>query len=284
MGIRMAGRFLCIAAGAVFFSISMANASDGGMMSAADETRLEKVLASSHRGENNAVRDMYRHPFEVLKLFRLRGDIAVMEIWPAGGWWTEVLAPFLSESGRYVAAHFPQEGGPAYFSRSLNSFKEKLSSDSKNYGNVEVTALNPGTGETTPAEPGSIDLALTFRNIHNWMSQDTTSAMISAIHTSLKPGGYLGVVEHRASANSPQDPNAKSGYVREDYAIDVIEKAGFKLVAKSEINANPKDTKDYPGGVWTLPPSFGAGDKDRSKYAAIGESDRFTLLFQKSEN
>jgi predicted methyltransferase len=284
MNIQMAGRFIGVAAGAILFSVSIASASGGGMMSAADETKLEKVLASGHRGENNAGRDIYRHPLEVLKFFRLRSDMTVMEIWPAGGWWTEVLAPFLSENGRYFAAHFPQEGGPAYFSRSLNSFKEKLSNDPQNYEKVEVTALNPDTGETTPAEPGSIDLALTFRNVHNWMSQDSTSAMITAIHTSLKPGGYLGVVEHRASADAPQDPKAKSGYVREDYAIDVIEKAGFKLVAKSDINANPKDTKDYSGGVWTLPPSFGAGDKERSKYAAIGESDRFTLLFQKSED
>jgi len=275
MGIQMVGKFIGLTAGAVFFSVSLANASNSDAISATDEAKLEKVLAGDHRGDRNAARDMYRHPLEVLKFFRLKGDMSVMEVWPGGGWWTEVLAPFLSEDGRYVAA---------YFGRSLNSFKEKLASDLKNYGKTEVVTLAPDMSQPEPVKPGSMDLVLTFRNIHNWMGQSAAPAMVDAMHTSLKPGGYLGVVEHRASTQAPQDPKAKSGYVREDYAIDLMEEAGFKLIARSEVNANLKDTKDYSGGVWTLPPSFGAGDENRDKYAAIGESDRFTLLFQKIGN
>lgn len=284
MGIQTLGKYLGVAVGAALFSISLTNTAYAEAMSPADETKLQKVLGSEHRSENNAARDIYRHPFEVLKFFRIQDDMSVMEIWPAGGWWTEVLAPFLSENGHYVAAHFPEEGGPAYFSRSRNSFKEKLAGDSDNYGKVELATLMPNMGHSEPVKPGSMDLVLTFRNLHNWMSQGFTSAMVEAMHSSLKPGGYLGVVEHRGSTSAPQDPKAKSGYVREDYAVDMIEKAGFKLIAKSEVNANPKDTKDYAGGVWTLPPSFGAGEENKDKYAAIGESDRFTLLFQKVEN
>ncbi len=280
---------LCKAVGAtasaLLLSMSLVtNASGEETMSPNEESKLASILAGDHRNDSNAARDKYRNPSEVLKFFRLKEDMAVMEIWPAGGWWTEVLAPFLSESGRYVAAHYPAEGGPEFFSRSLNSFKEKLASHPEEYGNVEIATLMPNMGQSEPVEPGSMDLVLTFRNVHNWMSQGSTSEMVEAMHTALKPGGYLGVVEHRASTDQPQDPKAQSGYVREDYAIQMMENAGFKLVAKSEVNANPKDTKDYEGGVWTLPPVLRNGDEDREKYAAIGESDRFTLLFQKADN
>ena len=281
MSIQGACRFFGIAAAVIAFATPTVSVSGDGTMDAANETKLRSVLADSHRSERNTARDEYRHPFEVLKFFHIRDHIAVMEIWPGGGWWTEILAPFLSENGRFVAAHYPDNGGPPYYSRSLNAFKEMLSKDPKNYGKVEVVALMPSMGVSEPVEPGSMDLVLTFRNIHNWMSQGSTPEVFAVIFESLKPGGYLGVVEHRASAETPQDPKAQSGYVREDHAANLIENAGFRLIAKSEVNANPEDTKDYPGGVWTLPPSYGEGDNDRDKYSAIGESDRFTLLFQK---
>ena len=285
MGNQNLSKVIGAIASAALFSVSLAtNASGEETMSSAEESKLGSILAGDHRNENNAARDKYRNPSEVLKFFRLKEDMAVMEIWPAGGWWTEVLAPFLSENGRYVAAHYPAEGGPAFFSRSLNSFKEKLADNPEEYGKVEIATLMPNMGESEPVAPGSMDLVVTFRNVHNWMSQGSTSEMVDVMYAALKPGGYLGVVEHRASTDQPQDPKAQSGYVREDYAIQMMENAGFKLVAKSEVNANPKDTKDYESGVWTLPPVLRKGDEDRDKYTAIGESDRFTLLFQKAEN
>jgi predicted methyltransferase len=134
-------------------------------------------------------------------------------------------------------------------------------------------------GDAVP--PGSVDMVVTFRNIHNWMSQERAAQAFATMYRALRPGGVLGVVEHRGNPALPQDPHAKSGYVTEDYAIKLIEAQGFRLVAKSEVNANPQDTKDYEQGVWTLPPTYRLGDKDRDKYAAIGESDRFTLRFVK---
>jgi predicted methyltransferase len=259
-----------------------ASAKDGAnSMDAATEARLKTLLAGPQRSEENKARDAYRHPLATLKFMGLKQNMAVMEVYPAGGWWTEFLAPLLKDKGRYIAAHFDPDSDNAYVKKSLGGFKDKLAKDPALYGKVELTALSPSTGKTQPVPPGSVDMVLTFRNIHNWMAVDQAKAMFDAMYASLKPGGYLGVEEHRAGTDAPQDPKAKSGYVREDYAIDLIQASGFKLIAKSEANANPKDTKDYPKGVWTLPPTYLEGDVDRAKYAAIGESDRFTLLFQK---
>ncbi|MBY0508984.1 MAG: methyltransferase domain-containing protein [Rhodospirillaceae bacterium] len=250
-------------------------------MDAATEAKLKTLLAGPQRSDANKARDVYRHPLETLKAFGLRQDMAVMEVWPGGGWWTEFLAPLLAEKGKYVAAHFDPSAPGDYYQKAIAGFKEKLSKDTASYGKVELTALSAATGKVEPVKPGSMDMVLTFRNLHNWMGNDSSKAMIDAMYKSLKPGGYLGVEEHRASTAAPQDPKAASGYVREDYAVKMFEDAGFKLVSKSEANANAKDTKDYPGGVWTLPPSLRLGEKDRAKYVAIGESDRMTLLFQK---
>ena len=250
-------------------------------MDAATETKLKAALAGPQRNDANKLRDTYRHPLETLKFLGLKQDMAVMEIWPSGGWWTEILAPVLAEKGRYVAAHYDPDSKTGYYARSVTNFKEKLAKDPARYGKVEVTALMPSAGKREPVEPGSMDLVLTFRNLHNWMANGSVKDMFDAMHQSLKPGGYLGVVEHRANANAEQDDKARTGYVPEDHAIKLAEASGFTLVSKSEVNANPKDTKNYPKGVWTLPPNYAEGDKDRGKYAAIGESDRFTLLFQK---
>ena len=214
-------------------------------MDAATETKLKTLLAGERKPDNKA-RDAYRHPLDTLKFFGLTQNMAVLEVAPGGGWWTEFLAPLLADKGKYVGANF-----------------------------------NP---KSTPVVPNSMDMVLTFRNMHNWMMGGNAKEMFGVMYASLKPGGYLGIEEHRAPTTKDQDPAAANGYVREDYAVKVIESAGFKLVARSEVNANPKDTKDYPMGVWTLPPTFQEGDKDRAKYAAIGESDRFTMLFQKPAN
>jgi predicted methyltransferase len=246
----------------------------------ATATAIDAALAGAHRSEANQARDVYRHPKETLMFFGLRDDMTVVEIWPGGGgWYTEVLAPVLKDKGVLYAAQLVPDPNSAYATRTLKTFRDKLDANPEIYGKVIVTALGPTATDIAPA--GSADMVLTFRNIHNWLGGDYAPKVFEAAFKALKPGGILGVVEHRGNPAVPQDPKAKSGYVNEDFAIQMIEAAGFKLVARSEINANLKDTKDYEEGVWTLPPTYELGDKDKAKYAAIGESDRFTLKFQK---
>jgi predicted methyltransferase len=203
----------------------------------------------------------------------------VVEIWPEPGWYTEILAPFLKDQGKYYAALTVPRPDSPYITGRLAAFAARFSAHPESYGNLNITHFGPDDAAIAP--PGSADMVVTFRNIHNWMYEGWAPQAFAAMYKALKPGGILGVVEHRGNSSLPQDPKAKSGYVREDEAIRLIESQGFKLVAQSEINANPKDTKDYPQGVWTLPPFYRLGDKDRQVYAAIGESDRFTLKFVK---
>jgi predicted methyltransferase len=244
---------------------------------------LDKVLAGDHRSDENRARDKYRHPKETLQFFGFRRDMAVMEVSPGGGgWYTEVLAPTLREKGEYIAAGWDPNSTSEYAKKNSKKYADKLASRPDLYDRAKVTALQ-APNALKPVPDGSVDMVLTFRNIHGWMGDDAADAMFKSMYAALKPGGILGVVEHRARTDKPQDPKAESGYVREDYAIAMIEKAGFKLIDKSEVNANPKDTADHPKGVWTLPPTLQGGDVDRDKYLAIGESDRFTLRFRKPE-
>jgi predicted methyltransferase len=273
----MSNRLIHAIAGAVTAAVLMASPV-AAKMDAATEAELKKALAGSHRSDANKARDQYRHPLETLKFFGLNKDMKVMEIWPAAGWYTEVLAPVLKDN--YIAAHFDparSEGAK----KQVDAYKASLEANAAIYGKPQVVVLMPQTNQMTPVPAGSVDMVLTFRNIHNWMASDQQDAMFKVFYDSLKPGGYLGVVEHRANTDKPQDPKAVSGYVREDYAQSLAEKAGFKLVAKSDVNNNPKDTKDYAKGVWTLPPNYREGEVDKAKYTAIGESDRFTHLYQK---
>ena len=247
---------------------------------AATAAAIEKVLAGAHRAPGNRARDVYRHPLDTLLFFGIKPDMTVVEVWPgAGGWYTEVLAPLLAEHGRLYDAQVPPAAGNEFVTTSLKSFSDKLRERPDLYGKVEVTTLGPGAEAIAP--PGSADLVVTFRNLHNWMNLGFANEAFAAMFKALKPGGILGVVEHRGDAGKPQDPRATNGYVNEEYAIGVIKAAGFELVARSEINANPKDTKDYEQGVWTLPPNYRLGNRDRAKYESIGESDRFTLKFRK---
>ncbi len=240
---------------------------------------IERVLAGEHRSAANRARDAWRHPLDTLLFFGIKPGMTVAEAWPGpGGWYTEVLAPLLSAGKLYEALPPPQPDN-TYLSATLGSFKEKLAARPDLYGKVELTSLGPGAFEMAP--PGTCDLVVTFRNLHNWMNLAFAPEALAAMHRALKPGGILGIVEHRANPAKPVDERATNGYVNEEYAIRLIEAAGFELLARSEINANPKDTKDYQQGVWTLPPSYRLGDRDRAKYAAIGESDRFTLKFVK---
>lgn len=239
---------------------------------------LKAAVASEERSEANRARDPYRHPFETLEFLGVKDGMAVVEIWPGGNaWWTEILAPFLKDRGRYYAAESGAETEGAAAARTR--LRAKLASNPDRYGRVTIVRFDPDGQDIVP--PGTVDMILTFRNLHNWMAAGKAETAIAAFYRALKPGGTLGIEDHRGRTDLPQDPQAKDGYVREDYAIALIERAGFTLVGRSEINANPKDTKDYTAGVWTLPPTYRLKDQDRDRYTAIGESDRFTLKFVK---
>ena len=244
------------------------------------KTKSEQPAADKHRLADNKARDQYRHPQQTLEFFGVKPNMTVVEISPGGGWYTEILAPYLRDEGQFYAAHYSADSKVAYFQKSLKSFIKKTSAQPEVYGKMILTELDPPAKvEIAPAL--SADRVLTFRNVHNWMKSGTADAVFKAMYGALKQGGMLGVVEHRAVEGTEQDPQAKSGYVTEDYVIKLAEKTGFILLEKSEINANPKDTKDHPAGVWTLPPSLRLEEKNKAKYVAIGESDRMTLKFVK---
>jgi predicted methyltransferase len=231
---------------------------------------LQAAIAGPQRSETNKARDKYRHPSETLTFFGIKPEMTVVEIWPGNGWYTEILAPFLKEHGKLYEA----VGGGA----GARTFQEKLKADPAVYGKVVVTVLQP-PAQTEIASAGTADMILTFRNVHDWLPRGNTEDYFKAFYRALKPGGILGITDHRADPSQPQDPNAKNGYVRQDYMIQLAEQAGFKLMGTSEINANPKDPRNQP--VWNLPPTLRLGQKDRAKYLAIGESDRMTLKFTK---
>ena len=250
-----------------------------GWPALADDGALVKWLQGGHRTERNVVRDPFRHPLETLRFFGVRDNSTVVEILPgSGGYYMELLAPYLKEKGRYVAANRDALAPPQYLA-DHQKLLARLKAEPALYGKVVITQFNADLHAIAP--PGSADFVLTFRNLHNWIERDEVEGALRAFHKALKPGGVLGVVDHRGRTDESQEAQMKSGYVRQDFAVALIEKAGFRLVAASEINANPKDTKDHPAGVWTLPPTYRLQDQDRAKYAAIGESDRFTLRFVK---
>lgn len=246
----------------------------------AEGDRLRALVDDPRRSAANRARDPYRRPLETLTFLGVSEASVVVEILPGGGaYWTEILAPYLRDKGRYIAANAPRDTDSGEMKRENAAFLEKMAGDPSAYGKVEVSEFKADRHAIAPA--GTADVVLTFRNIHNWMAAGEVAACFAAFHTALKPGGILGVEEHRGRADQPQDPLAKSGYVRQDVAIEFAEKAGFRFLASSEINANPRDTKDYPAGVWTLPPTYRLKEQDREKYTAIGESDRFLLKFEK---
>jgi predicted methyltransferase len=243
---------------------------------------LDQILAGSHRDPKNAARDVHRHPKQGLLFFGIRPDMTVVEVWPSGGWWTEILAPLLRDQGKYYAAWYATQaaGASDYAKEQEKKFDAKLAGRPDLYGKVIKThLLAPAFVDIAPE--GSADLVLTFRNVHNWAKAGNAEAMFKTFYDALKPGGVLGVVDHRARPGTALQRQIESGYLTEEYVIGLAEGAGFKLVEKSEVNANPKDTTDHPRGVWTLPPTLALGDQDRDKYLAIGESDRMTLKFVK---
>ena len=241
---------------------------------------LQAAIDGAHRSDEYKARDQYRHPAQTLTWLGLKPDMTVVEISPSRGWYTEILAPYLKDQGRLYLAGFDRESEVAYMKKLNALLDEKLAAKPEVYGTPTVTELAP-PNKVDIAPAGSADMVLTFRNVHNWMSAGTADGVFAAMYAALKPGGVLGLVEHRADPSTEQDAKAGSGYVTEAATVRMAEKAGFKLVDQTEINANPKDTRGHPKGVWTLPPALSLGDEDREKYLAIGESDRMTLKFKK---
>lgn len=242
--------------------------------SARPDPAIVKALADTQRSEANRARDIYRHPAETLAFFDIHPGQTVAEFYPGGGWYTEVLAPMLKGKGRYVAIPPASERGLAAFN--------KLAEEKKAwFGPVQVSPFS-ATAPSTIA-PGSLDRVLTFRNVHNLIiaGDATVAKAFGDFHAALKPGGILGVVDHRLPEDKDSVLEKSSGYIKKSTVIRYAEAAGFKYVGESPVNANPKDTHDWPEGVWTLPPTYKLGDVDRAKYAAVGESDRFTLKFVK---
>ena len=237
---------------------------------------LEESVSSAHRSEKNILRDKYRNPYETLSFFRIEPEMTVVELSPGRGWYTEILAMYMYDKGRYIVAPYnPKLGG--YADRLWNSYNELLKSNEV-YSKVETTFLFDKL-----AEDNSVDAVLTFRNVHNWINNNDENArkIFKQSFSALRSGGYFGIVEHRAEKETSLEDMYKSGYMTEEFVIDLAKEVGFVLIDKSEINANTKDLKNYPRGVWTLPPSLRLKEQDREKYLNIGESDRMTLLFQK---
>jgi predicted methyltransferase len=238
---------------------------------------LVSAVGSPARSPTAAARDSARHPVEELTFFGLAPTMTVVELWPGGGYWTDILGPYLSPGGRYYIA-LPASGD-AEEGAGVKRFRARIAAEKDRLGTLHETTL--GAGHFDIAPPGSADLVLTFRNLHNWMDGGYADKALAASFKALKPGGILGIEEHRGRNDQPQDPKAKNGYVRQDFTIALAKKAGFEFVASSEVNANPRDTKDWVDGVWTLPPTLSQGEKDRARYVAIGEADNYVLKFRK---
>ena len=245
----------------------------------ATATSFAVLLGGPQRSEANRARDAYRHPVETLTFFGLKPTMTVVEVSPSAGWYTEILAPYLTDQGLLYAAHADPEAG-ANAAKSVARFKAKLEAMPDVYGKVRVTPISDKSFDRM-APAGSADMVLTFRNVHNWYIGGYAPMAFKAFATALKPGGILGVEEHRLPEAMPDAMQKSSGYMKQSTVVKLAQDAGFKLVAESKVNANPRDTHDYPKGVWTLPPNYAEGEVDKAKYAAIGESDRMTLKFVK---
>lgn len=254
--------------------------------------RVKSALAGDHRSEDQRARDQYRNPAATLAFFGLEPDMTVVELWPGGGgWYTAVLAPVLRDQGRLITAGYLPDSEVEYYRRNQAAYEEKLAADPDVYDQVEVIPFLPPE-HASLGEPGSADMVLTFRNLHNWHGQGVLGDVFRSAHEVLKPGGVFGVVEHRARAGASIEETEESGYMPEDYVISLAEEVGFELDASSDVNANPADTADHPAGVWTLPPTLrqcremqegAAKSACMEKYRRIGESDRMTLKFVKPE-
>ena len=275
-------RFIAALAAAGFGCTLLAMGTHATAAQAADDP-LRAAIADSRRTPANVARDPSRHPYETLRFFGITPTMTVAEIWPGGGWYTEILAPYLSKEGKLVSAGSDPKSADEAERKSAQRTADKYAAKPDQFGKIALGVFSPPQNVTI-APAGSLDMVLTFRNIHNWIAdldEKDLKKAFAGIYASLKPGGVFGVVEHRLPENRPQDKSASTGYVHASYVIKLAEEAGFKLAAQSEINANPKDNAEHENGVWALPPTYANKDKDRASYAAIGESDRMTLKFVK---
>jgi len=250
-----------------------------GASDANTQQLIREAMAGEHRDRANMLRDSFRHPFETLSFFGLRHDMTVVELWPGGGWYSEILAPVLRENGHMIAAGFADDHRPKYRARIAGEYQAKLAAHPEVYDKVEVRDLwPPERVDIGPA--GEVDMVLTFRNSHNWTKAEVAVDVYRAAFNVLKPGGVLGVVQHRGIAGAdPREPYV--GYMDPEFLINLIKSVGFKLQAQSEVNANSADSKNHPNGVWSLPPGYRGKAENREVYASIGESDRMTLKFVK---
>lgn len=244
--------------------------------------RVATAMEGPHRSEANKARDQYRHPAETLEFFGIKKGDTVLEIWPGGGWYTDILAPLMRDHGKLIIATWDPdvEGQPAYRYELPKKMDEKFKQFPDVYGQVAVEYFSPPESASL-GDAGSVDVVLTFRNTHGWIGSGQAQDIFNEFARVLKPGGILGVVQHRADEGADPQVSAKQGYVSEAAVKDLAANAGLEFDAASEINANPKDTRDHPEGVWTLPPGLALGDVEKEKYMAIGESDRMTLRFRK---
>lgn len=248
------------------------------------ESTIAPLLEGAWRSPENKARDQYRHPQKTLAFFGVKPTQTLIEISPGAGWYAEILAPLLKDGGHYIAVvadpeKLSSERAKTSYGKQNAALKDRFAGNLQVYGTPVIVAVDPAA--PVLGDANSADTVLTFRNVHNWVMAGQEAAMFEAFFEVLKPGGVLGVVEHRAKSDAEFEKIKTSGYLPEEYVISLALKAGFVLDARSEINANPKDTKDYPGGVWTLPPTLSQKEVDREKYLAIGESDRMTLRFKK---
>jgi predicted methyltransferase len=248
----------------------------------AADTALQAAIDGPQRSAANRARDAARHPYDTLRFFGLQPGHTVLELAPGGGWYTEILAPYLRDKGRLLAAHYARDSADEGRRRSRANFEAKLAKNPELYDRVVVGTLPQGDAFTDLAVAGGADMVLTFRNVHNWLEDSQLDASLRAFAQVLKPGGVLGVEDHRAAPGTPLERMMSSGYVTEDLLTQRARAAGFELQARSEINANPRDTKDHPNGVWSLPPTLRGGEMGRDKFTAIGESDRFTHRYVKT--
>lgn len=243
---------------------------------------LQAIISSDQRSSENIVRDGHRNPIGTLQFFDINADMQVAEIWPGKGWYTEILAPWLKQGdGKLIAAGFPADMGPQWRMNLRQSYNNWLTTNPEWFDEVEVVEFGPGYWQI--AKDNSLDAVLTFRNVHNWVQGDVADQAFDAMFKALKPGGILGVTDHRAKPGTDLATMKKSGYLTEALVVELAEKAGFTLAAKSDINANPADDADHPNGVWTLPPTLRIEDAQKARYQQIGESDRMTLKFVKPQ-
>ena len=278
-------RFGSSFAAIVLAALSLALSLDAiAQTDAATSAALDAALAAPHRSDRNKARDRFRHPRETLTFFGLRRDMTVVEIWPGGGWYTEVLAPVLKGKGKLYEAQYGSTSPFDYQRQEIAALQDKAKKNPEVFGEVQFTALW-APSELAIAPAGTADLVLTFRNVHNWLApqyKQDPAKMFGAFFTALKPGGILGIEDHRWPNRKTEDPTAAKGYVSEERVISLARAAGFELAGRSDVNRNPKDTHDHKNGVWTLPPDLSVPPgEDKQKYLDIGESDRMTLKFRK---